>query len=69
MTKVDGQRIKERIQTLRAEIAEIRRASSLHVRQPRHSAQDFRDHDKRMIQLRRLLEELASLLNRKRETE
>ena len=69
MTDLDEQRIKERIQTLRAEIAEIKRASSLHVRQGRHSAQHFRDHDKRMIRLKQLLEELARLRNRKRETE
>jgi hypothetical protein len=69
MTEVDERRIKERIQTLRAEIAEIRRASSLHVRQGRHSAQDFRDHDKRMFRLKQLLDELARLRNRKRETE
>jgi len=69
MTEPDEQRIKERIQTLRAKIAEIKRASSLHVRQRRHSAQDFRDHDKRMIRLKQLLDELARLRNRKREAE
>jgi len=69
MTEPDEQRIKERIQTLRAKIAEIKRASSLHVRQRRHSAQDFRDHDKRMIRLKQLLEELAILRNREREAE
>jgi hypothetical protein len=66
---MDDQSIDERIRLLRAEIAEIKRASSLHVRQRRHSAQDFRDHDKRVIRLKQLLEELARLRNRKQETE
>ena len=64
---LDVQRIDERIRVLRAEIADIKRDGSLYVRERYHTAQDSRDHDNRMLRLKQIMDELASLRNGKRE--